>query len=141
MKLKELYISYSVFLNNLQFGQKKYYQIAKDNGLEFKTLLFETTGRMYHKSIDFTSSILNRFNSGYKNGFFLKKYWLDRISCTFQRHVANGIIDKLKYLNGIQYTEVHYENQFFLTKFGDYLRIQNKKINILKSTMKFVMIS
>ena len=33
------------------------------------------------------------------------------VSCTFQRHVANVIIDKLKYLNGIQYTEVHYENR------------------------------
>jgi len=90
----------------------KYYQIAKDNHLELKTFLFETTGRIYHKSMDFlSSSILNRFNSAYKNGFFLKKYWLDRISCTFQRHCAIEIGDKLKYLNGIQFTDVHYENR------------------------------
>jgi uncharacterized coiled-coil protein SlyX len=35
----------------------KYFQIAKDNGLEFITFLFETTGRMYNKSITFLHSI------------------------------------------------------------------------------------
>ena len=57
------------------------------------------------------SELLEVFNHHYQGGALLKKYWLDRISCSYQHQVAKAIRDKLSYLKGQRYCQGVFENR------------------------------
>ena len=94
-----------------QEKMRKYDAIATANNLKFHPIIFETTGRMHSESFAFITRLLELFNDRYQGGTLLKKYWLDRISCSYQHQVAIAIRDKLRYLKGSRYSQGNYENR------------------------------
>ena len=88
-----------------------YDPIAKANNLKFHPIIFETTGSMHSESLAFIKELLKLFDDRYQGGTLLKKYWLDRISCSYQHQVAQAIRDKLRYLKGIRYSQGVFENR------------------------------
>lgn len=97
----------------LRYQQKMntYDPIAKANNLKFHPIIFETTGSMHSESLAFIKELLKLFDDRYQGGTLLKKYWLDRISCSYQHQVAQAIRDKLRYLKGIRYSQGVFENR------------------------------
>ena len=89
----------------------KYDTTANANNLKFHPIIFETTGRMHSESLAFITSLLELFKDRFMNGALLKRYWLDRISCSYQHQVAIGIRDKLRFLKGSRYAQGNYENR------------------------------
>ncbi len=94
-----------------QQKMKTYDPIAKANNLKFHPIIFETTGSMHSESLAFIKELLKLFDDRYQGGTLLKKYWLDRISCSYQHQVAQAIRDKLRYLKGIRYSQGVFENR------------------------------
>ena len=88
-----------------------YDAIATANNLKFHPIIFETTGSIHPESLKFIMTLLSIFNHHYQNGALLKKYWLDRISCSYQHQVAIGIREKLKYLKGQVHCQGLFENR------------------------------
>ncbi len=88
-----------------------YDAIATANNLKFHPIIFETTGSMHPESQKFIMKLLEVFNHHYQGGALLKKYWLDRISCSYQHQVAKAIRDKLSYLKGQRYCQGVFENR------------------------------
>jgi len=89
----------------------KYDTTANANNLKFHPIIFETTGRMHSESLAFITSLLELFKDRFMNGALLKRYWLDRISCSYQHQVAIGIREKLRFLKGSRYAQGNYENR------------------------------
>jgi hypothetical protein len=96
-----------------RFAEKiaKYDHAAAAMGLKFLPIIFENSGRLHAKSLLVVESFLKDM-SGYKDGALLKRYWLNRISCTFQQNIARHITDKLRRQQGQRFTQGHYENRF-----------------------------
>ena len=88
-----------------------YDAIATANNLKFHPIIFETTGSMHPESQKFIMKLLEVFNHHYQGGALFKKYWLDRISCSYQHQVAKAIRDKLSYLKGQRYCQGVFENR------------------------------
>jgi len=100
------------FAAEIRYEEKmeKYDNAAHIMGLKFEPIIIENTGRMHAKSLLVIESFLKNM-SGYKDGALLKRYWLNRISCTFQQNIAFHIIDKLRKQKGQRFTQGHYENR------------------------------
>lgn len=97
----------------------KYDLISTASGFSFQPIIFETTGAMHIKSYEYLETVLKNFNSHYRKGVLLKKYWMDRVSCSFQQQFANQINNKISLLRGTAISDTHYENRTdFINEMG-----------------------
>jgi hypothetical protein len=88
----------------------KYNHAATTMGIKFEPIIIENSGRMHAKSLLVIESLLKNM-SGYKDGALLKRYWMNRVSCTFQQNIARHIIDKLRKQNGQRFIQGFCENR------------------------------
>lgn len=97
---------------DVRFSAKiaKYGHAATTMGLKFHPIIIENSGRMHAKSLKSIESFVKNM-SGYKDGALLKRYWISRISCTFQQSIARHITDKLRTQQGQRFVRGYYENR------------------------------
>ena len=78
-----------------------YGAIATRNSLEFLPIIIETTGRIEDHAKAYVESIAEEASVSKKiKKSILYKYMMNRISCTFQRNLANSIICRANTING-----------------------------------------
>ena len=78
-----------------------YGAIAARNSLEFLPIIIETTGRIEDHARTYVESIAEEAAASKKiNKGILYKYMMNRVSCTFQRNLANSIICRANTING-----------------------------------------
>jgi hypothetical protein len=88
---------------NRAFNSKnrKYGEIAKENGLSFLPIIFETTGRIHPKSLEFFDCLaahaaeVKKIDKGIVYGYIMNK-----LSCTLQKSIAETINSRLHKVNG-----------------------------------------
>jgi hypothetical protein len=97
---------------SVRFSTKiaKYGRAATTMGLKFEPIIIENSGRMHARSLTVVESFLKDL-SGYKDGALLKRYWISRISCTFQQSIARHITEKLRKQQGQRFVRGYYENR------------------------------
>jgi hypothetical protein len=82
---------------------RKYLNIATENGLSFLPIIFESTGRIHPKSLKFFEAIadhaaeVKKINKGIVFAFIMNK-----LSCVFQKNLASNINSRLDTINGHQ---------------------------------------
>ena len=80
---------------------RKYKQLANDNGYSFLPIIFESTGRIAEDTVKLLTkwaeygAETKKIPAGVIYG-----YMVNRLSCVFQRCVANAIISRASSLNG-----------------------------------------
>lgn len=78
-----------------------YKRIAEDNGLSFLPIIFETTGRIHPKALEFFSAIadhasqVKRIDKG-----IIFAFMMNRLSCVLQKHMAGIISSRVNTING-----------------------------------------
>ena len=100
--------------SNLTFQKKnsKYKNISNDNSLEFRPLIFESTGK-FHKS---TAEFFNKAMHLMSNDSNTRQHsttcfcWSSRISCCIQKCIADSYLSRSRAINGnitrnLQYAE------------------------------------
>lgn len=101
---------------------KKYKDICNAIGARFQSIIFELPGTLHEDSHRFIKNIFKNFESEYMKGVLLKRYWWQRISCSFQQQFARGITVKMRKLNnsnGIGGNRYEYSNDFIQEGYSD----------------------
>ena len=79
----------------------KYKGISEGNGLSFLPIIFESTGRMHPKALEFFDSLaahaaeVKRIDKS-----IIFAYMMNHMSCTLQKCIAETIISRANKLNG-----------------------------------------
>ena len=93
-----------------QQKKSKYRAICASNNLEFKPLIFESTGRMEKSCFNFCHRALNYMAKGNATMMSIyQNYWMSRISCVMQKAIANAILQRSSVLNGNLVRESNFE--------------------------------
>jgi len=97
---------------NAKFAAKerKYFNVADANNLEFLPIIFETTGKMHPKTTTFFDTVTShmaRGDASIKAKSVL--FWSARISCAIQKSIANAILSRSQIINGNLTREMNYQ--------------------------------
>ena len=89
---------------------KKYENIAKDNNLSFMPCIFESTGKIHPESFKLLTLGFKQMSSKDTVKFSsIKFFWMAKISCTFQKCVANSILSHSALINGSYVNENNFQ--------------------------------
>lgn len=88
----------------------KYAAVSAANSLEFQPLIFESTGRQHPSCEAFLKRALQKMSNG--NQILMSvycSYWMSRITCVLQKHIACAILHRSDMINGRLVNETNYE--------------------------------
>ena len=88
----------------------KYATVSAANSLEFQPLIFESTGRQHPSCEAFLMRAIAKMANGNKLLMSLySSYWMNRITCILQKHIASAILQRSDMINGRLVCEANYE--------------------------------
>ena len=81
----------------------KYLDIATQNGLSFLPIIFESTGRIHPQGLKFFEAIADHAAEVKKiNKGIIFNFIMNKLSCVYQKNLANNINSRLNTINGHQ---------------------------------------
>jgi len=95
--------------------KKTVYQALCDaNNLEFRPLIFESTGKLHPECRSFFDRVINIMTAGEHSYItsLTKHYWSSRISCCIQKCIADAFLKKSRNINGNLIRNCRYSEPF-----------------------------
>ena len=83
-----------------QRKQASYREIAPGNNFDFEAIIFESTGNIHPKTVEFFNSVLEKSASGDKSRLCaLKRFWYGVLSFSLQKFLAQSILSRIADMN------------------------------------------
>ena len=102
---------------------KKYEQSAKNNGLGFIPIVFETTGRMHPVARALLVDVIQRAAKEKGAPFVaIWKYWISSLMIGLQKNLAEGILERCSSIYGRMFSET-FESRRDMIVDIDYIRV------------------